>query len=510
MEETIRFDAGEGTDTIPALCAENQIQRRKPRMAEGMEAGEYRLLALMSVTAGSELWFGKDDFGDRCVVKITEDVKHIELIQKIRSLRCENLVPILDCGREGRYWYEVYPYYKNGCPEGILEEQVIKEAILPGLTKALECLHEAGIVHNDIKPENIFWDDSHSHILLGDYGCVTQMKERPGGYTPAYAAPELLLNDVSRRSSDWASVGLLLAKLADGRLLINAKSPGEARQIWEKGVFFSHASVTLKRLVNGMITTDPRKRLGPNAAKKWCGDAAFGGEERVAAHREAGQGPVTIAFENPPWIAADIDGLLKGIASHWDYGVFLFQQSRMDRFLAQFDKQWVNVCKAYRKLPNGEDALFRLTLDLTQNALFVWRGRLYHNLLEMEEAWEQDQRGEHDMIAFIQRGHVVFYLTKRGAAAEQIEFADRLQEASRIHPVEACAQLFQALRGNDGLSWGGVSFRDLDDVADWLWSNARNLDAEVDKLFQSKRFEAWMAYQGMEHVLEEIRRKCEG
>lgn len=509
MEETIRFDSQCIMDTIPLICVENQIQLRTPKMSSGTEIGEYELISLMSVTANSELWFSKDYFGDKCVVKIIDKVKNAELIQRIRSLQNSNLAQILDCGYINCYWYEVYPYYRNGNVKGIIDEEKIKTIVLPGLISALECLHETGIIHNDIKPENMYWNEDNSQILLGDFGCVTEMKERPKGITPAYAAPEILLNDVSRRASDWASVGLTLAKLVSGEILINTKSPREALNIWEKGVSFSGGSLTLQRLINGMITTEPRKRLGPNAAKKWCGDTTFGGEERISIHKETNQAPLVIAFENPTWVAADIDGLLSGIETHWEYAVFLFQQCKLDRFLAQFDKEWVNVCKKYRKLLDGDDALFRLTLDLSDNNRFVWRGKSYHNLLEMEEIWENGERGESDVMSFLQRGHVAFYLKKQGAVQEQIEFVNRLQVISRVHPFEACSQLFQALRGNDGMSWGDVTFNDLGDVVKWLKNSILTLDEEVAKMFKSKRFEAWLAYQGMENVMEEIRRKCE-
>ena len=169
MEETIRFDSQYMMDTIPLICVENQIQLKKPKMNTGIEIGEYELISLMSVTTNSELWFGKDYFGDRCVVKIVDDIKNVELIQRIRSLQSDNLVQILDCGFIDCYWYEVYPYYKNGYLKGIIDEDTIKTVVLPGIINALDCLHESVIVHNDIKPENIFWDEDNSRILLGDF-----------------------------------------------------------------------------------------------------------------------------------------------------------------------------------------------------------------------------------------------------------------------------------------------------------------------------------------------------
>ena len=170
MEETIRFYAENEMDTIPLICIEHETQLKKPRMKVGMEIGEYVFIALMAITSASELWFAKDYYGERCVIKIVDKCNNIELIQKIRAIQCDNLVPILDCGTIDSYWYEVYPYYKNGHLKEQLEEDKIKQIVLPAIICALEYLHGAGIIHNDIKPQNIFWNDEKTQIVLGDYG----------------------------------------------------------------------------------------------------------------------------------------------------------------------------------------------------------------------------------------------------------------------------------------------------------------------------------------------------
>ncbi len=509
MEETIRFTDRFGQDTLPAICEEPELQTCVPVCSAGMYIGDWELTALMSCTKQSELWFANDPDDYLCVVKVSSRADNSEVIERIRLLDCPNLAQVLDCGWEGGFWYEVYPFYRGGCLHGKYEEDLIRKTILPGLISALAALHSIKIMHNDIKPQNIFWDEDRETVILGDFGCAAPANTRPAAFTPSYAALEILLRDGCSRASDWCSVGLTLAALVSGKPLLQTNSAGEAMLAWERGLRFQDASGKLKQLINGMIQSDPRKRLGPGAATKWCNEAAFGAEGRVSAREEDHHESITITFENPDWIAADIDTLLSGIVTHWDHSVFLFQQAKMDRFLSQFDKKWVDVCKKLRNLPSAEDALFRLTLELTGKRSFIWRGALCRNLLDLETVWEEENTGEEDTIAFLQRGHVVYYLRTCGAEPRQIAFAGRLQEVSRVNPEEAIIQLFAALHGNDGLSWGNAVFENIRDLIDWLGRHTDTLDNEVSSMFESKRFGAWFAYQGMEHVLDDIRRRTQ-
>lgn len=506
MTETIKI-AGMNDSTIPSVCEKIDAHTRTAVYHPGDMFANYRLRALITCTANSEVWYGEDIGGFHCTVKITSEVPDMEAFQRIREIDCENLVPVLDCGIENNTWYEVYPYYKYGALNEIVTVELLKNTILPGIINALEALHQEGIAHNDIKPNNLFWDDQMEKVLLGDFGNALPIKKKPGSLTVSYAAPELLLNDVCRRASDWGAVGLTIASLLNGKPLIETDSPQKAIRLWEQGVRFFYDDFSVQQLVNGMLVTDPRRRMGPKAAKQWCGNISLGGEIRTTQKTDREQSILTISFKNPSHVAADIESLLQGIETHWEYSVFLFQQAKLDRFLSQFDKEWVTVCRKYRGMANGEDALYRLTLELTDADSFVWRGKRYFSLLEMEETWERDSIGEMDICTFLQRGNAGYYLRKRDNAIEKVEFVKRLQDMSKVHPYEACAQLFQALRGNDGLNWYDTVLNDLGDVVDWLKTKEDNLDSAIDSIFNSKKFEAWFAYQGMEDVLEDIRRK---
>lgn len=509
MEKTVHAAADSTQNTIPSVCCGISAQRKVPILHRGGVLGEFRLVSPMSVTGVSEVWFAVDGYGEQYAAKAARLHPDRELLERIRLLDCENLMELIDCGEEEGVWYEIYPYYKNGCLSGVLSEEQIREKVLPGLINALEHLHGSGIIHNDIKPENIFWDDGFGSVVLGDYSCISRKRTQPAGYTFSYAAPEILLGDVCKSASDWLSTGLTLAKLSGGDGLVKAESAQEACMRWEQGIRFTGGSALFRQLVNGMLHADPKRRLGPNAAKKWCGNAAFGGEERIVSHGRTDREPVTVAFENPAWIAADLRGLLKGIEEHWDYAVFLHQQGRLDRFLRQFDLELGEKSRNYRRLPNGEAALFQLTLAVARGESFIWRGTAYRDLTEMEEKWGQGGLSEKDIVTFLQCGLAAYYLEKKGATREQLAYVKRLQDLSRVHAFEACSQLFQALRGDDGLRWENEVLHDLRDVVNWLSERVPALDEEIDKFFRDRRFEAWMAYQGMGDIFREIRRKCE-
>lgn len=92
----------------------------------------------------------------------------------------------------------------------------ITEQLLRGLAHA----HEKGILHCDIKPENIICFE-HNHFKLGDFGLAkaatkTAKTSNPGG-TLGYMAPEHAMGQPAPRS-DVFSVGVLIYELIVGEL----------------------------------------------------------------------------------------------------------------------------------------------------------------------------------------------------------------------------------------------------------------------------------------------------
>ncbi|MBM0107373.1 bifunctional protein-serine/threonine kinase/phosphatase [Steroidobacter sp. S1-65] len=122
-------------------------------------------------------------------------------------------------------FYGVLPYYEGET----LERRLLRRPQMPlaaglevsiKLTKALATLHRAGIVHRDVKPENVILE-TNGGLKLIDLGVARLRQfdepesfESPG--TRSYMAPELFTGAQAEESSDIFALGVTIYRMFSG------------------------------------------------------------------------------------------------------------------------------------------------------------------------------------------------------------------------------------------------------------------------------------------------------
>ncbi|XP_013172792.1 PREDICTED: RAC-alpha serine/threonine-protein kinase-like isoform X2 [Papilio xuthus] len=134
------------------------------------------------------------------------------------------------------------------------------------MTAALGHLHDEGIVHRDLRLENVLLD-RHGHIKITNFG-FSKADMRYGDTTGThygaleYLAPEQHAGLPYGPAVDWWALGVALYHMVCGRLPFAAVDTVPRRLLYDQVRFPSTVSVECRALVAGLLALRPAERLG--------------------------------------------------------------------------------------------------------------------------------------------------------------------------------------------------------------------------------------------------------
>lgn len=185
-----------------------------------------------------------------------------------------HVVGVLDQGEDGALAYLVMEYIKGHTLRDVLKE---KGALTPRLALALVdpvlaglgAAHAAGLIHRDVKPENVLIADD-GRIKIGDFGLARAISTTTSTGaligTVAYLSPELVLGRQADARSDIYAVGIMLYEMITGRQPFDGEVPIQVAyqhvnsSVGAPSALVPGLAAELDELVQWCTANDPDKR----------------------------------------------------------------------------------------------------------------------------------------------------------------------------------------------------------------------------------------------------------
>lgn len=211
----------------------------------GHKLGKYEIVELVGQGGMATVYKGYQSDIDRYVaVKVLPphpglDQQFTERFRlearTIARLQHPHILPLYDYGVQDDILYLVTAYVQGGSLNDLIDRGKLPlpeiARILKQVAAALDYAHRQGVIHRDIKPDNILLD-REGNVLLADFGIVKLAEGESrltvtGGLvgTPAYMAPEQGRGEAVTGSADLYSLGVVVYEMITGKKPYTAPTP---------------------------------------------------------------------------------------------------------------------------------------------------------------------------------------------------------------------------------------------------------------------------------------------
>jgi serine/threonine-protein kinase len=218
----------------------------------GRRLGHYQLEGLLGRGGMAEVYRARElPLGRAVAVKVllahlTHDLGYVTRFRAeaklVAALQHPHIVPVYFYSEHDPLLYLVMPILTESLRDRLDREGPLDplEAvrICQETASGLAAAHQQGLIHRDVKPENILLDGAGS-ALLTDFGIARAVSRADPGRgqtltstglpvgTPEYMAPELLRNESVDARTDIYALGAVLYELLTGRAPHEAETPLE-------------------------------------------------------------------------------------------------------------------------------------------------------------------------------------------------------------------------------------------------------------------------------------------
>jgi eukaryotic-like serine/threonine-protein kinase len=290
---------------------------------DSLVGGRYRIQALLGQGGMGSVYRA---FDERLSVPIALKALHphvsadahvtgrfLQEVTLSRSVTHPNVVRIFDLAEHKGQPFLTMELLEGETLDAMLARQVQTEpakaaSIAHGIALGLEAAHKLGVIHRDLKPQNIFLAKA-GRVVVMDFGIARVMQEGAQGLTvggaiigtPDYMSPEQSLGQPLDARSDLYSLGLVLYRMLSGKLPFGSASSIAAlvsRNVQDLPPLPKNVPAKLVQITERCLKRNREERFATaaelaSALEKWNGAPALSLSRREAVF--AGLGVLAVA-----------------------------------------------------------------------------------------------------------------------------------------------------------------------------------------------------------------------
>ncbi|MFA5524873.1 MAG: protein kinase [Tissierellales bacterium] len=481
----------------------------------GTMVGEgYIIEGIIAENTGEATIFTCSKNNEKYVAKVYHRYKkpNVDILNIIKSIDSPYVIKILGDGEvQGRY-FEILPFYEKGDLQSTLpENDFIRNIFIPYINEGLRAIHEKGIVHRDIKPNNIFYGNHGQTIVIGDFGISSQLnagisyKLTSTSRTAGYAAPEVY-NGIVSKEVDYYSLGITLLHL----LLQGDPFEGlNDQQIYimtcVKSIEIpSYIDKNMVNLIKGLTLKDRANRWGYNEIKKWLNNEYV--EINDGIKQRDSVLPYKFIDDNEYFEMAD---LMIAFAQNWEEGKKHLYRGYLKRHMEDdFKNYGANICSKVEDCmeeKNQDLGLLKLIYALNPNAPLCWKGRIFGDVTSFVDAVLEEfpNVGSYFEEA-LRLGIISHYLEVRGNNEDIIKLAKEFE--TEENRETAFFKMIYLLDPSKPLHWRGAVYNSLDSLSEAIGKvyHSRNKNKNVKELLLSGALEYFLKVNDLNQLSSRI------
>ena len=227
-------------------------------LASGVRLGPYEILAPIGAGGMGEVYRAKDTRLDRIVAikvlpqRLAKDASALLRFEReakaVAALSHPNILEIHDFGADQEITYAVMEYLDGETLRAAISRGPIEWTraldIAVSVSEGLEAAHSRGVIHRDLKPDNIFLT-ADSRVKILDFGLAHYEPQVPGSQltsapteapltetgmvmgTAPYMSPQQLRGETVDARTDIFSFGCVLYEMLNGKQAFFGNSPAD-------------------------------------------------------------------------------------------------------------------------------------------------------------------------------------------------------------------------------------------------------------------------------------------